>query len=62
MGIAMIIHIFNPLSKTTIQIHFKLDEDVPWVDLKQVCSNAHGPVIFFFTKIISFFLHFEGKA
>ena len=51
MGIAMVIHIFNLISKTTIQIHFKLDGDVPWVGLYQVCSNGHDPVIFGFLMI-----------
>ena len=39
-------YIFDFFSKTVSQIHFKLDGNVPWMGLYQVCSNGHGPVIF----------------
>ena len=60
MGSAMVIHIFNLISKTTIQIHFKLGVDMPWMGLYQVCSNGHGPVIFGF--FMNSFVHFWGKS
>ena len=57
MGIALVIYIFNFFCKTVCQIHFKLDGDVPWIDLYQVCPNGHGPLIFrFFTIFLGSFL------
>ena len=56
MGITMVIHIFDLVSKTTIQIYFKLDGDVPWVGLHQVCSNSRVTIIFLFFMIFFVFL------
>ena len=56
MGIAMVIHIYNLISKTVGQIHFTLDGDVPWVGLYQVFSKGYGPVIFLFLIILIFWV------
>ena len=45
MGIAMVIHIFNLISKTISQIHFKLGGEVPWMGAYYVCSYVYALVI-----------------
>ena len=48
MGITRVIHTFDLITKTISRTHFKFGGDVPWVNLYQVCSNGHAPVIFWF--------------
>ena len=45
MGITMVIHIFNLISKTGGQIYFKLGGEVPWMGAYYVCSYGHALVI-----------------
>ena len=56
MGILMLIYIFEFLSKSIIQIYFKLGGNVPWVGVYQVCSNGHVPMN------LDFFMIFFQKS
>ena len=56
VGITRVINIFDLISNTVCQTHFKFGGDVPWVSVYQVYLNGHASVIFeFFINFLLFF-------